>query len=125
VTIAAMTIGVGLDYSIHIRQRYREERGIGQNPRDSMNRAIDHSGRALFGSAATTGLGFGVLSFADMNLFSMYGILSALMIMFAFLGAIIVLPGLLLLGDKKIYTTNNILPVESNPVRNGTGKLDP
>ena len=103
VTIAAMTIGVGVDYSVHIRQRYREELDNGL-PRDAaMDMAIEHSGKALLGATAATVLGFGVLYFAEMNLFSMYGLLSALMIVYAFLAAITVLPVLLMLvaGDGR------------------------
>jgi len=99
VTIAAMTIGVGVDYSIHIRQRYREEMIEGRGHGDSMNMAVEHSGRALLGAAVTTALGFGVLFFSEMRLFSMYGMLSALMIVYAFLGSILILPTLLLLGE--------------------------
>jgi len=99
VTIAAMTIGVGVDYSIHIRQRYREELGETGSPTMAIDTAIEHSGRALFGAAATTSLGFGVLYFSEMTIFSMFGVLSALMIVYAFIGAIVVLPGLLLAGD--------------------------
>jgi len=95
VTIAAMTIGVGVDYSVHIRQRYREELDNGLSRNKAMDMAIEHSGKALLGAAATTALGFGVLYFAEMNLFSMYGLLSALMIVYAFLAAITVLPVLL------------------------------
>ncbi|MCK4614932.1 MAG: MMPL family transporter, partial [Thermoplasmata archaeon] len=101
VTIAAMTIGVGVDYSIHVRQRYREERENKLSRNEAMDLAIQHSGRALCGAAATTALGFGVLYFSEMNIFSMYGLLSSLMIVYAFLGAIVVLPVLLMAGDGK------------------------
>ena len=100
VTIAAMSIGVGVDYSIHIRQRYREEIEKSSSGQEAMDMAIRHSGEALLGAAGTTIIGFGILYFADVHMFSTYGLLSALMIFYAFIGAIVVLPGLLLFGDR-------------------------
>ena len=110
VTIAAMSIGVGVDYSIHIRQRYREELETNASGQDAMDIAISHSGEALLAAAGTTMLGFGILYFADVNMFSTYGLLSALMIFYAFIGAIVVLPGLLLLGDRKMGKAVSPLP---------------
>ncbi len=47
-----------------------------------------------------TRLGSGVLHLAVMNLFFLYGLLSALMIVFAFLTAITMLPVLLMFLDR-------------------------
>jgi len=100
VTIAAITIGVGVDYSIHIIQRYREEKGRGADPRRAMEKSLTHSGRALFGAAGTTAVGFGVLYFAPMNIFSVFGLLATLMIVYSFVASIIIVPALLLLGER-------------------------
>jgi len=113
VTIAAMSIGVGVDYSIHIRQRYREELEKNTSGQEAMDIAIRHSGEALLGAAGTTIIGFGILYFADVHMFSTYGLLSALMIFYAFIGAIVVLPGLLLLGDRKMKKPVSPLPDNS------------
>jgi len=113
VTIAAMSIGVGVDYSIHIRQRYREELEKNASGQEAMDMAIRHSGEALLGAAGTTIIGFGILYFAEVHMFSTYGMLSALMIFYAFIGAIVVLPGLLLLGDRKMGIPTSSLPDNS------------
>jgi len=65
----------------------------------ALDEAILHSGRALTGAALTTAFGFGILYFSEMRIFSMYGLLSSLMIIYAFFGALFILPGLLLWGD--------------------------
>jgi hydrophobe/amphiphile efflux-3 (HAE3) family protein len=100
VTIAAITIGVGVDYSIHIIQRYREEKGRGADPERAMEKSLTHSGRALVAAACTTAVGFGVLYFAPMNMFSVFGLLTTLMIVYSFMASIIIVPTLLLLGER-------------------------
>ena len=52
---------------------------------------------ALVASAATSILGFAIMGFAPMLLFSSYGILTALMIFLATAGSLLVLPSLLIL----------------------------
>jgi predicted RND superfamily exporter protein len=52
---------------------------------------------ALVASAATSVLGFTIMAFAPMPLFSSYGILTAVMIFLAAAAALLVLPSLLLL----------------------------
>jgi len=99
-TIAAISIGVGVDYSVHITSRYRAERRNMTNRREAMEKTAKHSGSALFGSALSTFLGFMVLAFAPMPLFSSFGILTAIMILMAFFAALFVLPPLLMLVDR-------------------------
>ncbi len=97
-TIAAMAIGVGIDYSIHLTERFREEHEKnGLTPSVAIRRAVDTSGVALLGSAATTVLGFLVLLLAPMPLFRNFGMLTAAMAATSFLAALVVLPPILVL----------------------------
>ena len=101
ILIIAMTIGVGIDYSIHITHRYREERTNGKKPEEAIKKALSSTGIALLGAAATTSLGFAVLAFASMKAFATFGILTALMIVYSFAASVIVLPMMLILVDRK------------------------
>ena len=101
ILIVAMTIGVGVDYSIHIIHRFREERTNGKKPGEAIENTLTHTGMALFGAAATTSLGFAVLAFASFKAFVAFGILTALMVVYSFAAAVIVLPVLLMLVDRK------------------------
>lgn len=100
-TIAAISIGVGVDYSVHITARYRMERRVIQDKMVAMEKTARGSGAALFGSAMSTFFGFLILAFAPMPMFSSFGILTALMILMAFLAALWVLPSMLILVDRK------------------------
>lgn len=101
-TIAAISIGVGIDYSVHVTARFREELSKGTAKQEAMRNAASHSGVALFGSALSTMIGFFIIGFAPMPMFASFGILTAIMILMAFIAALFVLPSLLLLvtGDS-------------------------
>ena len=99
-TIAAVSIGVGIDYSIHMTQRFREELGRGQGAEEALRTAASGTGVALAGSAASSVIGFAVMAFAPMPLFSAYGVITAAMIFMAAAAALFVLPSLLLLTHR-------------------------
>ena len=97
-TIAAISIGVGIDYAIHMTQRFREELGhAGGDPVQGLRRAAEGTGAALIASATTSALGFAIMAFAPMPMFASYGILTAVMICLAAVASLVVLPSLLLL----------------------------
>lgn len=95
--ITALTIGVGVDYTIHITHRFleelREEKGILHAVRESMRT----TGGALIGSALTTALGFGVLLFSPLAPMQQFGGLTALTILYSLIAAFLVLPPMLVL----------------------------
>ena len=96
-TIAAVSIGVGIDFSIHMTQRFRQELGLHPDAVSALRTAAAGTGMALFGSAASSVAGFAVLGLAPMPLFATYGVISAVMVLMAGIAALLVLPALLLL----------------------------
>ena len=95
-TIAAVSIGIGIDYSIHMTQRFREELAKAADNVQALRQAAQGTGVALMASAATSIVGFTIMGFAPMPLFSSYGILTAVMIFLAAAASLLVLPSLLL-----------------------------
>ena len=104
-TIAAISIGVGIDYAIHMTQRFREElaRASG-DPVEGLRHAAAGTGAALIASAATSILGFAIMAFAPMPMFASYGMLTAVMIFLASVASLAVLPSLLLLVTPRAAT---------------------
>ena len=100
-TIGAVSIGVGIDYSIHMTERFREEMSRSSNKMEALMRATNGTGVALLASAASSIVGFAIMGFAPMPLFSAYGILTAVMIFLALSTSLVVLPSLLLLVTPK------------------------
>ena len=96
-TIGAVSIGVGLDFSIHMTERFRQEININDDPNIAISISLKGTGLALIGAGVSSIAGFIILGFAPMPLFSTYGILSAAMISFALIASISVVPSLLLI----------------------------
>ncbi len=67
---------------------------------------INGTGIALLGSAASSIIGFLIMGFAPMPMFSSFGILTAIMILMSLLAALLVLPTLLLITTKKRIDMN-------------------
>jgi predicted RND superfamily exporter protein len=99
--IGAISIGVGIDYSIHMTQRFREE--LKRNPSRvaALKRTSRGTGVALLASAASSIVGFVILGFAPMPMFASYGQLTAVMIFLALIASLIILPCLLMFVTKE------------------------
>lgn len=96
-TIAAIAIGVGIDFATHFTVRFREE-FVGEPSRfPALRRAGEGTGGALALSALTSILGFWALSLAPTPIFAAFGQLTAVMIFFALAVSLLVLPSILLL----------------------------
>jgi predicted RND superfamily exporter protein len=96
-TIAAIAIGVGVDYATHFTMRFIEEFEHEPSRFPALRRAGEGTGGALAISAATSITGFLVMAGAPMPMFVTFGVLTAMMIAFSLLVSLLVLPSLLLL----------------------------
>ena len=63
----------------------------------ALRQAADGTGVALTASAVSSIVGFAILGFAPMPMFSSFGFLTALMIFLALAASLVVLPSLLLI----------------------------
>ena len=100
--MSAIAVGVGVDYSIHVTDRFRKEKATGKNFEQAMHGTVFNSGAALVFSALTTTFGFLVLLFAPMPMFFSFGLFSGLMVLMALLASVIIVPPLikLVIRDK-------------------------
>ena len=94
---AAVSIGIGVDYAIHFTQRFREELARAGEKMQAVRLATQGTGVALVASAASSMVGFIILSFAPMPVFASYGVLTAVMIGLAAIASLVVLPSLLVM----------------------------
>lgn len=89
VAIAAISLGVGIDYCIHVTERYREERWKGATRKVALAAVGGASGLALVGSAASDISGFMIISLSPMGLFSSFGFFSSVMILLSLVASLI------------------------------------
>lgn len=94
-TIAAVSIGIGIDFAIHFISRYREELERLGSRDDAVRVTAAGTGTALVASAFSSAVGFGILALAPMPLFASYGLLTAIMIVMALTATLLVLPSVL------------------------------
>ncbi|WP_254530276.1 efflux RND transporter permease subunit [Natrinema gelatinilyticum] len=93
--IAAIGIGIGVDYAIHIGERFLEEYHGRGDSITALRRTVRGTGGALLASAVTTAAGFGVLVLALVPSLQRFGFVTSVAIGYAFLASILVLPSLL------------------------------
>ena len=102
VSIAAISLGVGIDYVIHIIERYKEEREKGMDVEPALKIVGGASGLALFGSAASDIAGFAVINQSDMGFFSTFGLFCSIMIGLSLIASMIITPAIIGLFYHKI-----------------------
>jgi len=101
VMVTALTIGLGLDYSIHIIERFREERSKHQSIELAIQKTIKNTGKALFISALTTVFGFFILIISPMPPIQHFGLITAITIFYSAGLAMVVLPIMLGVWAKR------------------------
>lgn len=98
VMVTALTIGIGIDYSIHMWRRFETEVQLTPDkPWEALQTVISTTGVALMLSAGTTVCGFLVLLLSPMPLIQDFGLVTALTVVFSLVLAVIFLPVLLVL----------------------------
>ncbi len=96
VMVAALVIGAGIDFGIHITHRFREEfHANGTTLEEALKNTVKHVGRALFAAAFTTCGVFAILGFSGMGMMQRFGWATAVGLLGALFGAVLVLPSVL------------------------------
>lgn len=100
---AILQLGVTMDYSVFLIDRFEEEKPKYAEKRDAMASAIQGAFLSLSGSSLTTIFGFLALCFMDLSLGKDIGLVMAKGVVFGVLTVTIVLPALVLQCDKIIH----------------------
>ncbi|MDW3178721.1 MAG: MMPL family transporter [Acidimicrobiia bacterium] len=94
--ITALSIGIGVDYTIHIIHRFTEELEHGKSLIDATTTTLSTTGSALIGSALTTALAFAVLLLSPQLPFQQFGLVTGITILYALIMSIVVVPPMLI-----------------------------
>ncbi|NUE02401.1 MMPL family transporter [Halorubraceae archaeon YAN] len=98
--ITGIAIGIGVDFAIHITERFVQERPTAVDAIGALDATVKGTGGALLASAVTTVAGFGILALTLVPSLQRFGIVTGLTIAFAWVASVLVLPSLLLLWDR-------------------------
>lgn len=97
ITIAAITIGIGVDDTIHYVHRFSREFAKDRNYLATMYRCHGSIGKAMYYTSVTIILGFSMLMLSNFRPSIYFGLLTAFAMLVALLGAQLLLPRLILL----------------------------
>jgi RND superfamily putative drug exporter len=98
---ALIGLGVGIDYSLFIVSRYRENRAAGQANNQALSGAMGSSGTAVFFAGGTVIVSMSALALTGVGFLTSIGLATSLVVLFAMATALTLLPALLsLLGDR-------------------------
>lgn len=99
---AILQLGVTIDYSIFLVNRYNEERQHCLSKEQAMSRSLEGTLISLSGSSLTTLFGFLALCFMQLTLGMNIGIVMAKGVIIGVLSVVIILPAFLLVFDDAI-----------------------
>lgn len=106
VMVTALTIGLGIDYSIHVWRGFEEMRKDEEDIWQAMREMFASTGVALLLSAGTTICGFAVLLISRMPVVQDFGVVTAITVFFSLLLAIVLLPVLLAANAQGVRNGN-------------------
>ena len=100
---AILQLGVTMDYSVFLMDRFNEEQKNTDNRTEAMAKAVSSTFVSLTGSSLTTIFGFLALCFMSLTLGFDIGIVMAKGVVFGVITVVVVLPAFLLIFYKPIY----------------------
>lgn len=107
VLVASVALGIGIDYAIHIISHFKTSFKKNNDVYAAVQESILVSGKAIIINVFSVSAGFLVLVFSDMVPLQYFGLLIALSMVSSCLGALTLLPSLLILMNKKNSSNEN------------------
>ncbi len=96
-TFAAILIGLGIDFSIHLYNRYLEDIRLGHSTEFALTNAIYNTGPSIFAGAVTTGLAFFGMALTEFEGFRELGLFGGIGILMSLLAVVTILPPLMVI----------------------------
>ncbi|MDP6560515.1 MAG: MMPL family transporter, partial [Candidatus Binatia bacterium] len=95
VPVASLGIGLGVDYSIYIVSRMKEELSLGKSYEEAHRETIVNAGKAVFFTAMSLALGVAMLLLSDIRFQAILGGMLMVVLLANMLGALVLLPALM------------------------------
>ncbi|MFN2594365.1 MAG: MMPL family transporter [Actinomycetota bacterium] len=98
----ALGLGLGIDYSLFIVSRFREELRAGKDPEDALMSTVNTAGRTVAFSAATVAISLAVLMVFPLYFLRSFAYAGIAVVGLAAISALILLPALLAVIGRRI-----------------------
>ncbi len=106
--VAAMAVGIGVDYSIYMYSRLMEEREKAVDFSEAAKATLNTTGAAVLFTASAKTVGVLTWLISDLKFQADMGLLMGFMYVANFAGAILLMPALVYIFDKKEVASTNI-----------------
>ncbi len=107
VIVSSIAIGIGVDYTIHFLERFKLQLRQGDSLDQAYFNTIRTSGKAIIINAVSVALGFMVLVFSEFIPVIALGVLMTGTMVFSTIGALIILPVLIILINPSFIKKQN------------------
>ncbi len=113
ITIASISVGIGVDNTIHYMHRFKREFTRFGNYRETMYFCHNSIGRAMYFTSMTIVAGFSILALSNFIPTIVFGLLTSLAMLVALVGSLTLLPQLLATFKPLGPETSDGAPAES------------
>jgi hypothetical protein len=93
--VAALGVGIGVDYGIYLYGRFRELHGRGHDLRESYRETLEVTGNGVLFTGLTLAIGVSTWLFSPLKFQADMGLLLAFLFLMNMVGALVLLPALL------------------------------
>ena len=100
IMVAPIMLGIAIDDTIHLVHRYQDYRLKHVDKVTSINNAMIYVGKAAIVTSLALTIGFFVLALSELISIRLFGFLSGITVIFAFIADVILLPALIKVFDK-------------------------
>ena len=97
ITIAAISVGIAVDDTIHYIHRFKKEFQLDRNYINALHRSHDSIGQAMYYTSITIIVGFSILALSNFIPSIYFGLLTGLAMLIALIAALTLLPQLIIL----------------------------
>ncbi len=98
--LMSLVIGLGIDYNIHLGDRFADERREGADTYEALERAVTGTGGALLGSTLTSVCAFATLLLVPSPGMQSFGSIVVVALSTAFVASVFVLPSIIALWSR-------------------------
>jgi predicted RND superfamily exporter protein len=98
-----MVIGIGVDFSIHLRNKFEYERKKGESLEYAVEETMANTGYVLTIVTIVTAIAFLTFTLGQMPEMGRFGLLMAMGVTLAFILSVVGLPALFIIEEKAIY----------------------
>ena len=99
--LGSLIIGIGVEFTVLLMERYSEERRLGKEPAAAMEFAVGRIGRAITASGLTVLAGFAALLLSDFPMLRDFGMVAVIDLFLSLVSTLVVLPPVVVWVDTR------------------------